>query len=71
MSRGRMRQQRLRRRGGPVMDGMIVKNLDRPDESRVPSERGRIDLVTLDEVTVGRARPRPADRSHVGRSGGR
>jgi quercetin dioxygenase-like cupin family protein len=37
------------------MAGVIVKSLDRPDESRVASERSRIDLVTLDEVTVGRA----------------
>ncbi len=37
------------------MSGVIVKSLDRPDERRQPSERGRIDLVTLDRTTVGRA----------------
>jgi quercetin dioxygenase-like cupin family protein len=37
------------------MAGVIVKSLERPDESRTPSERGRIDLVTLDQTTVGRA----------------
>jgi len=37
------------------MAEVIVKSLDRPDESRTPSERGRIDLVTLDQSTVGRA----------------
>jgi mannose-6-phosphate isomerase-like protein (cupin superfamily) len=37
------------------MAGVIVKSLNRPDESRTPSERGRIDLVTLDQTTVGRA----------------
>jgi len=37
------------------MAGVTVKSLDRPDESRKPSDRGRIDLVTLGEVTVGRA----------------
>ena len=38
-----------------VTTGLIVKSLDRPEESRAPSERGRIEMVTLGEVTVGRA----------------
>jgi hypothetical protein len=35
--------------------GLIVKSLDRPEESRAPSARGRIDLVALDGLTVARA----------------
>lgn len=38
-----------------VTTGLIVKSLDRPEESRAPSHRGRIEMVTLGEVTVGRA----------------
>jgi hypothetical protein len=37
------------------MAGTIVKSLDSPDERRAPSERTRIDLVTLDQTTIGRA----------------
>ena len=37
------------------MAGVIVKSLERPDERRTPSERTRIDLVTLDQTMVGRA----------------
>src|SRR5579859_6626931 len=37
------------------MGGVIVKSLDRPEDSRAPSDRGRTDMVTLAEVTVGRA----------------
>jgi len=37
------------------MSSVIVKSLDRPDESRAPSERGAIGLVTLGDFTVGRA----------------
>src|SRR5579875_1535416 len=51
----RQAEPRPARRGGTVMAEVIVKSLDRPDESRTPSERGRIDLVTLDQSTVGRA----------------
>lgn len=36
-------------------EAVMVKSLDDPDESRRPSERTRIDLVTLGEATVGRA----------------
>lgn len=38
-----------------AITGLVVKSLDRPEESREPSERGRIEMVTLGEVTVGRA----------------
>jgi hypothetical protein len=38
-----------------VTTGVIVKSLDHPEESRTPSDRGRIEMVTLGEVTVGRA----------------
>lgn len=34
---------------------VIVKSLDEPEASRSPSERGRIELVSLGDVTVGRA----------------
>jgi hypothetical protein len=37
------------------MRSIIVKSLDRPDERRAPSELGSIELVTLGDVTVGRA----------------
>lgn len=37
------------------MSSVVVKSLDRPDERRAPSERGAIELVTLGDVTVGRA----------------
>ena len=38
-----------------MQSSLIFKSLDHPDESRAPSDRTRIDLVTLGEVTVGRA----------------
>jgi hypothetical protein len=38
-----------------VTTGLTVKSLDRPEESRAPSDRGRIEMVTLGGVTVGRA----------------
>lgn len=44
------------------MTGVIVKSLDRPDESRAPSEQGRIDMVALGGATVGRATFRPGWR---------
>lgn len=44
------------------MTGVIIKSLEHPDESRTPSERGRIDLVTLDHTTVGRATFQPGWR---------
>jgi hypothetical protein len=44
------------------MAGVIVKSLDRPDDSRAPSERTRIDLVTLDQTTIGRATFQPGWR---------
>jgi quercetin dioxygenase-like cupin family protein len=44
------------------MASVIVKSLDRPDERRAPSERTRIDLVTLDQTTVGRATFQPGWR---------
>ncbi len=44
------------------MAEVIVKSLDRPDESRAPSDKGRIDLATLGEVTVGRATFQPGWR---------
>jgi uncharacterized cupin superfamily protein len=47
------------------MTGVTVKSLDRPDESRRPSERGRIDLVTLGETTVGRAVFQPGSGSEL------
>lgn len=34
---------------------VLVKSLDHPDETRSPSGRGRIEMVSLDELTVGRA----------------
>ena len=37
------------------MSSVVVKSLDQPDERRAPSERGAIELVTLGDVTVGRA----------------
>jgi quercetin dioxygenase-like cupin family protein len=44
------------------MAGVIVKSLDRPEKSRTTADRGRIDLVTLGEVTVGRATFEPGWR---------
>ena len=38
-----------------VTTSLIVKSLDRPEESRAPSDRGLIEMVTLGELTVGRA----------------
>ena len=37
------------------MAGLIVKSLDQPDETRSTADKGRIELVQLGEVTVGRA----------------
>jgi uncharacterized cupin superfamily protein len=37
----------------------IVKSLEQPEESHSPSGRGRVDLVALGEVTVGRASFQP------------
>lgn len=48
-----------------VTAGMIVKSLDRPEESRVPSPRGRIEMVTLGGITVGRALFQPGWRWSV------
>lgn len=40
----------------------IVKSLDRPEQRREPSERGRIEMVTLGGATVGRATFEPGWR---------
>ena len=45
-----------------VSVGVLAKSLDRPDETRRTADRGRIDLVTLGEVTVGRATFEPGWR---------
>jgi hypothetical protein len=50
---------------GAEVAGVMVKSLDHPDESRTPSEQGRIELVTLGEVTVGRATFEPGWRWSV------
>jgi hypothetical protein len=47
---------------GPESAGLMVKSLDRPDESRRPSDRGRVELVSLGEATVGRATFEPGWR---------
>ncbi|MDE3069535.1 MAG: cupin domain-containing protein [Acidobacteriota bacterium] len=44
------------------MSELIVKSLEQPEESRTPSERGRIDMVALGETTVGRATFEPGWR---------
>ncbi len=41
------------------MAELIVKSLEEPEESLSPSEKGRVDLVTLGELTVGRAAFQP------------
>lgn len=41
---------------------LTIKSLDRPEESRRPSDRGRIDLVALGEVCIGRATFQPGWR---------
>ena len=54
------------------MADLIVKSLEQPEETHAPSEKGRVDLVTLGEVTVGRACFQPGwqwtreMRSHAG-----
>lgn len=48
-----------------MSDGLIVKSLDQAEQTRAPSERTRIDLVTLGEVTVGRAVFQPGWRWSV------
>jgi mannose-6-phosphate isomerase-like protein (cupin superfamily) len=47
---------------GAEMTNVIVTSLDRPDESRTPSERTRIELASLGESTVGRATMQPGWR---------
>jgi|SRR5581483_6331692 len=44
------------------MATLRVKSLDRPDETRRTADRGRIELVTLADVTVGRATFEPGWR---------
>lgn len=51
-----------RKEWGVSSTEVIVKSLDRPDESRSPSDSGRIDLVELGEATVGRATFQPGWR---------
>ncbi|MHB8531369.1 MAG: cupin domain-containing protein [Solirubrobacteraceae bacterium] len=46
-------------------DGLIVKSLDQAEQTRAPSERGRVDMVLLGEVTVGRAVFQPGWRWSV------
>jgi hypothetical protein len=46
-------------------EGMIVKSMDQPEEVRAPSGRGRIEMVRLGEVTVGRATFQPGWRWSV------
>lgn len=41
---------------------VIAKSLDRPDETRPTGDKGRIELVKLGEVTVGRATFEPGWR---------
>ncbi|HLI59957.1 MAG TPA: cupin domain-containing protein [Solirubrobacteraceae bacterium] len=50
---------------GQLSAGAMVKSLDRPDESRTPSSRGRIEVVVLGETTVGRATFEPGWRWSV------
>jgi cupin domain len=50
---------------GSSEKAVVVKSLDDPDESRRPSERGRIDLVTLGDATLGRAVFQPGWRWSV------
>lgn len=44
------------------MSEPIVRNLDRPDETRQTGDRGQVDLVALGGVTVGRATYQPGWR---------
>ena len=48
-----------------ITRGLIVKSLDQPEDSRAPSDRGRVEMVTLGEVTVGRAIFQPGWRWSV------
>lgn len=41
---------------------LIAKSLDRPDETRSFEARGRVDIVNLDDVTVGRGVVEPGWR---------
>ena len=48
-----------------VTTHLVVKSLDHPDESREPSDLGRVEMVTLGDVTVGRAVFQPGWRWSV------
>jgi len=41
---------------------IVVKSLDEPDETRPTADRGRVDIVTLGEVMVGRSTFEPGWR---------
>lgn len=41
---------------------ILVKSLDDPDETRPTADKGRVDIVTLGEVTVGRSTFEPGWR---------
>lgn len=40
---------------GPRTSTLIVRSLDQPDDTRPTADRGRIELVALGDVTIGRA----------------
>jgi len=44
------------------MTTLIVKSLDQPDETRATADKGHVELVTVGEVTVGRATFQPGWR---------
>jgi quercetin dioxygenase-like cupin family protein len=46
----------------PATATLIVKSLDRPEETRPTADMGHIDLVTLGQTTVGRATFHPGWR---------
>lgn len=48
-----------------VVTDVVVKSLDRPEESRAPSNRTRIDIVEFSEATVRRATFQPGWRWSV------
>lgn len=48
--------------GGSATSSLMVKSLERPDETRSVADKGRIQLVTLGSVTVGRATFEPGWR---------
>jgi quercetin dioxygenase-like cupin family protein len=54
------------------MAPLIVKSLDQPDETRPAMDEGRIEIVTLGPVAVGRATFKPGWRwsQHVQRLAG-